>query len=180
MAERALDIFQVLDALNTKKVDFYASLSDKEKKSIAPVVLTRWLSGTYSKQQVYLINEIVNPYIFSLHHHPQLLWYLMTTVTPGKSQRYTWSKAITGGSKDNACLACIKEYFRYRTKHAEQVYRTIDKINILYMAEELGYTDSELNKIKKELGLTLTKTTAKKKKAAVRTEQPELGDYFDF
>lgn len=181
MAERPLDIFNVLAQLDTKNKDFYSGLTDKEAKSLAPVVVTRWLSGTYNKQQVYLINEIVNPYIFSLHHHKLLLWYLMTIITTGKKQRYSWNKTVTSGSKDTACILCIKEYFKYSSKDAEQVYKIIDKKLIIDMAEELGYQDNELNKIKKELGLSTgsSKTPRKKKERVVR-EELDVGIDIDF
>lgn len=181
MAERPLDIFNVLSQLDTKNKDFYDGLSDKERKGFAPIVVTRWLTGTYNKQQVFLINEIVNPYIFSLHHHPQLLWFLLTIVTSGKTQRYSWNKTLSGGTKDTSCISCIKDYFKYSSKDAEQVYKTIDKKLIIDMAEDLGYQDAEINKIKKELGLSTTPTKSSKKKKSVIVNTPlDIGIDIDF
>ncbi len=168
-----LDIFQVLAQLNTKQVTFYQLLTDKEAKSIAPIVLTRWLTGTYNKQQVFVINEVVNPYIFSLYHHPVLLWYLMTIGTSGTNQRYFWNKPSKGIPKDNACIQCIKDYFNYNTKDAELVYHTIDHTVILDMAEELGYQDSEMAKIKKELGFSVSlpkKPRSSRKKTEIQQD----------
>lgn len=165
MADKPLDIFRVLAQLDKKDKDLFEQLTDKEVKSYAPVVVTRWLSGTNNKQQLFLINELVNPYVFSLHHHKQLLWFLSTICTSGRTQRYNWNKTTTGSKNPNVgCINCIREYFKYNTVDAEQVYNTIDKINIIGMAEELGYQDSELNKIKKELGLSTTPTKTKTKK----------------
>ena len=172
MAERLLDIFKVLEKIDLKQRDYFSSLTEKEVKSFAPVVVTRWLSGTYTKYQVVIINEIVNPYIFSLHHHKLLLWYLLTIGTSGKKQRYSWNKTLTNKANDTACILCVKEYFNYSSKDAQQAYKTIDKKYILDMAEELGYQDGELNKIKKELGLSQTKTSATKKKKASVVGEP--------
>jgi hypothetical protein len=164
MAERPLDIFQVLEKIDLKQRDYFSGLTEKEAKSFAPIVVTRWLSGTYNKSQVIIINEIVNPYIFSLHHHKLLLWYLMTIGTSGKKQRYSWNKTKSNKALDTACILCIKDYFNYSSKDAEQVYKTIDKKHIIDMAEELGYQDGELNRIKKELGLSSTPTKTVRKK----------------
>lgn len=174
MAERPLDIFNVLEKLDVKDTKFYNTLTDKEKKGFAPIVVTRWLSGTSNKQQVIFINEIVNPYIFSLHKHPELLWYLLNDCTTGKKQRYLWNKTITKESGTSACIACIKEYFHYNLRNAEMVWRTIDHMLVLEMAEELGYQVTEMNRVRKELGLqTSTKGSAKTRK---EKEIPEYGD----
>jgi len=163
VADRPLDIFNVLEQADTKQYDMYSKLSDKEQKAYAPLVVQRWLSGTTDKQQIILINEILNPYVFALQKHKDLLWKLTTICTSGSKKRYTWSKAIVDNHSDNESIKCIKKYFNYNTKHATQVYNTIDKALIIDMAEELGYTDSDINKIRKELSIPIPKKTKKTK-----------------
>ena len=163
MAERPLDIFHVLEQADTKQYDMYQNLSDNEKKAYAPLVVQRWLSGTYNKNQIIMINELVNPYVFALSQHKDLLWRLTTICTSGTKSKYSWNKTKTDGSNDTECIKCIKKYFKYNTKDALVVFKTIDKLLIIDMAEELGYSDVDLNKIRKELGLVSSKKSKNKK-----------------
>lgn len=165
MAERPLDIFKVLEQVDTKQHDAFSNFTDVEKKGYAPLVVQRWLTGTYNKTQIILINELLNPYVFSLQQHKELLWKLTTVCTSGTKQRYVWNKTLTDSSTNSECIKCIKQYFNYNTKHAKIVYNTIDKLLVIDMAEELGYTDSDINKIRKELGLVIPKKSKSKKDA---------------
>ena len=162
MVDRPLDIFKVLEQSDTKQIDMYSNLSDKEQKSYAPLVVQRWLSGTYDKRQIMLINELLNPYVFALQHHKDLLWKLTTICTSGSKKRYSWNKTLVDSHSETESIKCIKQYFNYNTRHAKQVYNTIDKLLIIDMAEELGYTDSDINKIKKELDISIPKKPRKK------------------
>ena len=77
MATHKLDIFRILNNIN-KKIDFYDTLTTEEQKSIQPLVLMKWLSGTSSMRQIAFLNEIVNPYIFTLSNHKKLLIWMLT------------------------------------------------------------------------------------------------------
>lgn len=151
-AERKLDIFRVLDAVNAKDVEFFSKLTEEEAKALTPFVVARWMSGTSSAGQVYLINEFFNPYVFSLGNHKQLLWYLMTICNIGKKQRYVWnplpSKKNT--SKPTATRV-VKEYYHYSTTDAVQVLPMLSRDDLLCMAEELGWQPDEISKLKKEV-----------------------------
>ena len=122
-AKKRLDIFRVLKALDAKEVGFFSSLTEDEKKDLQPFLVARWLSGTYSKQQVYLINEVANEYLFSLYKHKELLWFLMTICTTGKSQRYVWNKVVSRTSATPVTVNIIKQYFGYSSKDAERTQK---------------------------------------------------------
>lgn len=169
MAEHKLDIFAVLAALDKKDVDFYSNLSAEEQKSIQPFVLMRWLSGTYNKQQVFLLNEVVNPYMFSLNNHKDLMWKLMTICTSGKPQRYFWNKPEIKGSSTPTAVKVIQQYFGYNSKDADQALKMLQPDDIILMAEEMGWQDEEVNKIRKEFDMPLTKVTKLRKKTTKLT-----------
>jgi len=171
MAERKLDIFRVLNAANTRKQDFYSSLTDEEKKGFAPSVIMRWMSGTSSPLQVYLINETVNPYAFSLYKHPDLLWKLMTVANIGKNQRYAWNKLPSRKEtgKSNA-IRLLCEYFGYNVNHAADALELLSRDRVLEIASEMGWQPEDIAKIKRELKSSKDDDSdepkAKKKKAA--------------
>jgi hypothetical protein len=151
-SERKLDIFRVLEAINDKDVGFLDKLTEEEAKAFVPFVVQRWLSGTPSAKQVFFINELLNPFVFSLQGHKKLLWDLMTICSPGKQQRYAWnalpSKKNT--SKPTA-VKVLQEYYGYSSTDAVNVLDLLSRQNLLDMAEELGWQNDEIAKIKKEV-----------------------------
>lgn len=151
-AERKLDIFRVLDAVNAKDVALFEKLTEDEAKAFVPFVVTRWMSGTSNAGQVYLINEFLNPYVFSLGSHKQLLWYLMTICNVGKKQRYAWNPLP--GKKNTSkptATRVIKEYYNYSTTDAVEVLPMLTREDLLSMAEDLGWQPDEVSKLKKEV-----------------------------
>jgi len=150
--ERKLDIFTVLGKISTKDTRYYRSLNDEEKKGFLPVVVSRWLSGTSSAKQIYFINELVNPFVFSLHKHPQLLYQLMTLCGPGKSQRYFWNKTVSSKSnKTPTAVSVLREVFGYNTKQALEAMPLLSNDDIIEYAEHLGRQKDVITKLKKEL-----------------------------
>ena len=90
-----LDIFRVLNHTSRKDISFFNQLTEEEQKAYQPLVVMRWLTGTTDARQIYFINELVNPFVFSLPNHKQLLYNLMTTCTTGTPQRYYWNKTLS-------------------------------------------------------------------------------------
>jgi hypothetical protein len=50
MAEFKLDVAEVLRQLDNKNIGYYSELTDEQKKSLAPVVLMRWMSAVGEEQ----------------------------------------------------------------------------------------------------------------------------------
>jgi hypothetical protein len=154
IVERKLDIFKVLKELDNKNSKFFDSLTDDEQKSLQPLIVMRWLSGTTSKQQVMLINELLNKYIFSFSKHKKILWDIMTICTAGRHQNYSWIKKQAGGSSYPISVKVIQQYFNYNTKTAIDTLPLLNHSDMLDMADEMGWQDDDLNKLRKELGLS--------------------------
>lgn len=152
MSNKTLDIFRVLNNVDSKDASFLSSLSDEERKAFQPFLVQRWLSGTLSARQVYFLNEIVNPYVFSLPNHKLLLWQLMTLCTSGKPQRYTWHKLPGGGGTSKpVSTRVVADYLGYSTKDATQALLLLSRDDVLSYATELGRQSDDMAKIKKEI-----------------------------
>lgn len=170
-SERKLDIFRVLEAINAKDTAFLDRLTEEEAKAFVPFVVQRWMSGTSSARQVFFINELLNPFVFSLQQHKQLLWNLMMVCSPGKSTRYAWnalpSKKNT--SKPTA-VKVLQQYYGYSATEAVNVLDMLSRQDLIDMAEELGWQQEDIAKIKKEVKESATEaksTPAKPKKKAM-------------
>lgn len=147
-----LNIFSVLGNLSKGDVGFYAKLTDDEKKSLQPLVVMRWLTGTSDARQIYFLNELVNPFVFSLTNHKELLVDLMAVSSSKQFKKYTWEKAaVRRGSKTPIAISVIQDYFNYSTKNAADALPILETASIIEYAEQLGKQPEVIKQLKKEL-----------------------------
>ena len=144
-----LDLFSVLDKFSTINIDYFNKLSDDDKKSLAPVVIMRWLSGTKDKTQILNINHFVNPVVFNMYSHQDLLFKLMMASCSGKSQRFKWLKRNTT-SKKPISIEIIKNYYKCSTREAKNYLAIHSVDDLIIMIEELGEDSALIDKLKKE------------------------------
>jgi hypothetical protein len=150
--ERKLDLFNALNRLSRKERDYYNTLSEAEKKEFLPLIIMRWMSGTKDANQVYLLNEVVNPFVFGLHKHKELLADLLTISASGRGQRYTWMKAKNKAiSKAPIATSVIQEMYSYTMVQANEALQILSDEAIIEYAEKLGRQSDEISKLKKEL-----------------------------
>lgn len=150
--KHGVDIFKVLDQISRKNTSFYDNLSESEQKAIAPLVVMRWLTGTTDARQIYFINELLNPFIFSFYKDKKMLMNLATLCTTGKPQKYYWNKSKSKKTSSTPkTVDVVRQYLRYNTIQALEVLPLLDDEDILFYAEELGKQPDEIKLIKKEL-----------------------------
>lgn len=152
ITKKPLDIFKVLNHISQKDREFFKTLTEEELKAFQPFVIMRWLTGTSSARQLFFLNTLVNPFVFNLSEHKELLYYLMTICTNGKTQRYNWIKGPTKKDKKlSTTTKVICDYYKYNYMEAKSVLSLLSREDILSYAEQLGYQPEEITKIKKEL-----------------------------
>lgn len=148
MSRDAFDLFAGLDRLTAGDMTWYDKLSDAGKKAAAPFVMMRWLAGTSDPAQIVRLNTFVNPYAFSLGQEKALLFKLMAASTTHKPKRYYWLKA-PGGTTNRLSLEVVKQYYGWSTREA--ALQPFEAAELVTMAEELGWDNDQLKKLKKEL-----------------------------
>lgn len=152
MTDYKFDIFKILERLSVKDVAFFEKMSEEDKKALQPLVLARWMSGTSDSFQVQMLNELVNPLVFNLGKHKQLLLNLLTISSSGKSKRYIWNKAKNNKKTSTPkCIEVIKEYYGYSTLQAKDAMPLLTDDDIFQYAWHLGRQTDELKLITKEL-----------------------------
>ena len=147
-----LDIFKLLTQLNSPMSgDIYKSLTREEQNSFSALVVMRWLSGTDNEAQILALNDFANKAIFPLGKHPHLLMQLLQACSPKTNGRSTWI-GIKGGSKKTQIRnQVVMEFFDFSINEvrAMTVFPTDEEI--IGMAEEIGFQDDEMKKLKKEI-----------------------------
>lgn len=150
--KRKLNIFNVLSHLDEKDANYYDRLTEEEQKAFVPLITMKWLSGVSEARQIYFINELVNPHVFTSYTHPKLLFYLMSICGSGKAKRHFWNKTLSRKTSNMPTVVkVIREYFGYSTIEALDALPLLSDDNILSYAEDSGYQKEDITKIKKEL-----------------------------
>lgn len=148
----ALDIFDVLNAVNRKDRTFFEQLDESQQKSFAPVVVARWMTGTSSEMQVSLVNHAVNPYVFNLFRHRDLLYKLMVAASDGKQgRRYQWIKQKSRAKTKPLLCKLMLEAYGYSESQTFDVLLILDPDDALTLALDRGWAATEITALKKEL-----------------------------
>ena len=146
------DLPALLKSIPYKNEKYYSNLSEEEQKAVSPLIAMRSLTGTTSAKQVFYINELVNPFVFNIGKHKELLIDLMTLCTfNAGSFRKNGKPLLKKLSNAPVSQSVIMEYFGYNSIKATDAIDLISKDDIISIAEEMGKDDKILKSIKKEL-----------------------------
>jgi hypothetical protein len=145
-----LDIFEVLGNLGTKNRKYFPSLSEDDKKAIQPLVIMRWMSGTSQAWQIIYLNELINPLVFPLSNHKELLMDLMTTCGTGTVQRFNWKKIEKRKHAFPISLQVVQQYYQYNASDASGALPCLSNEQIMQYAEQLGVQLDIIKKLKLE------------------------------
>lgn len=143
---RSLDIFDLLGRLDSSKG---IVLTEEQWKEFAPYVVQRWKSGTGDPLQVVLLNEVVNPYVFSLPTHKPMLLSLLQSTTTGP-KRYGWL-GLKGAEKFPNKRKVLQEYYGYSNREISSLTVWPSDDEVMEMAQSLGWQKDDVAALKKEL-----------------------------
>lgn len=143
-------MFETLNKISKKDRKYFQNLSEQEKKEFAPVVIMRWLAGIKDPAQIFFLNELVNPFVFDLYYHKDLLYKLMTICTDGSGHRYTWMKAKGKSISMPSTVKLVKMHYSYSTTEAQSALEILNEADVLELAEAYALDKDEIAKIKTE------------------------------
>jgi len=95
--EKSFDLFEALNAADTKQYDFLNQFTPEEQKKFVPFMFAQWMASINSPKKPHLTeyaviatNHYANKYLFDeqLKDHPELTWQLMCASGTGTSQKY--------------------------------------------------------------------------------------------
>jgi hypothetical protein len=153
MSDDKLNIKNEMAMFDTKRRDFYDSLTDEEKKKFSPYLMIRWGSsvGGSSDLQAYYVmscNERLNKHFFDINtaQHKKLQWLMSTTVSPGMGKQYhQWIGLKKKEAKDNKSAKFVRELYPHlKEDEIELMLKLNDKQDLKQMARELGWDDQRI------------------------------------
>jgi len=146
-----LTIANEMRAFDNKDRNFYADLTDEERKKFSNFLMIRWgssVQGSAELQQYYLLscNENLNKHFFDLAKYPELQWLAATTVSPGMGTfRHDWIKQKKRDSGNNKIVKFLRQvYLNYKEDELELLVQINDADDIKQLAREHGMSDKEI------------------------------------
>jgi hypothetical protein len=145
-----LNLKATLDAIDTKKLSYYDSLSAEEKKLYVPFVLMRYMSsltdqnsmGSYA---VLAANDLVNLGFFAIGEHPELQHMLLCLSGTGRPQY----RPYIGSKLSKKTTGVIDQFFLTLYPGANNIELKILKSNLTVdrlrtWAEDAGCSKQEI------------------------------------
>ena len=153
MKKHALDIKDVMKALDTKNYSWYNELSEDDKKEVSIWQLMRFLSSVDSKNReivdFYLVftNDLVNVNFNVVREHPELQFRLMQIVGMGIPQFHPWIPPAKKQKKDKVHEWLVGLFPQCNDDEITLIQDTSSKDELLRLANDHGLTDKEIKEI---------------------------------
>lgn len=115
MADRKLDIFSLLKAMDKRDGDWFSRQPADVQKEFAPVVAVRWAATIKDSPQsdimLSMVNERVNAHLFDLQKHPDLVFRLMASCGLGASLGHQWLAGHKRNAETNKAFEFMAQYY---------------------------------------------------------------------
>ena len=116
------DLFKAIDAIDAKNYDWFANLTDEQRKKFVPYIMTHWISsvkktGIVGAYYVMSVDANANKHLFDEHimGHPELQWKMLCAASPGIGKQFhSWIPHLNvkvSQLKEPATKKEVKDYF---------------------------------------------------------------------
>lgn len=129
--QQDFDLFKALEAVDKKDYNWFASLTEEQKRKFVPYMMLYWNSavkGNTTLASYYLLstNNYANISLFNerVQQHPELQWLMLCASSPGIGKQFhQWIphlNAKIGSLKDRATVREVTDYFLKIYKGADE------------------------------------------------------------
>lgn len=151
MSRHSLDIFETLNAIDQRDMEFIRDLPDDKRSGFAPVVVMRWASATRGQSAdwyLMAINERANIHFFDLYAHPELQYKLLASCGIGSRERHEWISSPP--SKEKKRRAFVSKYWpEANDLEIDIILQDIQRNNSLDdLLKSMGLQNDEIKSIK--------------------------------
>lgn len=151
MAERTLDIFWVLNQLDSKNFELWDQLSEDQRKEVSPFVILRWLTGCADPEQLVMLGEVASACLFEFGAKKELMLKVLAACTANGGKRYKWVNPKGTSKTSSKALELIALTYKMSPKQAVEVLPLFTAAEITELAEAQGWQKDELKDLQKEL-----------------------------
>lgn len=141
------DLFVALEQIDRKNYNWFATLTEEQRKKFVPYMLLHWNSSVKANSEVsayYVMSTdiVANKHMFNdaVSNHPELQWLLFCAASPGIGRQFhTWIPHLSpkiGELRETVKQKDISDYLSkiYKNDSAEDIAATAE-----YMTELLNH-----------------------------------------
>lgn len=169
--EHKLDIFDTLNAIDRRKLNWLDDQPEEAKKGFAPPVVLRWaagVDGAASERYLLAVNASANMFSKDLwSQYPDLLYRLMASCGNGMKQRHVWvpfpSKKKNNPGKARDLLERL--YPHYNDMEVDLVMSRFTPETFVEFVQGCGLDPSEEKEVLKSYGIEGVGSEGKKPRA---------------
>ena len=159
MTDDTMPLQEKLIAIDANIRELWDAMGEDDQKRLKTefFILNRYISnatGASREMQEYFvltINERFNKHFFSLQKHPKLLWLLLCSCNFKQRKffhQWIGYKKKTGKSDNKKIKFLLDLYPNKKEKEIEMIAERITDKELKCLAKELGWSDSEIKKLK--------------------------------
>lgn len=147
----AIELKDVMGAVDKKNRNFYNNLSDEQKKAFSAWMMMRYASsaqGSAGAHYLFMVNELVNKHFSDISKHPELQWLLMSACGTGKMEFHPYIKPPNGRRKKDKISEFLSSVFPLLKPDEIDLIRNINSVEDLKgLAEAHGLSDKDIAEI---------------------------------
>ena len=159
MAERKLDIFAALTAMDTRDGGWLERQPDDARKEFAPPVFLRWASAVSDglEETAYMLSEVNTRVNIGaeamMTQYPDLMFRLAASCGYGQRLRHQWIAGTSRRSKADPLLERIAAFFPLASRdELDRVLRLHTKETLKSLLEDHGTPPDEIKEALKHYG----------------------------
>lgn len=154
--EYKLDLAKTLLALDLNDKNFYATLTDSEKKGYVALNLMRYMSSVNQAskmpQAILFANDIVNIGFWQLSKHQELQHLLLSICGFGSKQFHPWLGSKNGKQTSKLDKLLKQQWPSLSDQELEILKNKNTKQELLEFCKDLALDDKQIKEIENELG----------------------------
>ena len=147
----AIELKEVMGALDKRKRDWYDNLTDEKRKAFSPWMMMRYASSVQGRNAAHyllMVNDLVNKDFSSISKHPELQWKLMSACGTGKVEFHPYIKPPTARKKKNQLTELINTLYPHMKADEVELFLEINsKQDLKQLMEAHGYDDKTIRDI---------------------------------
>lgn len=147
----AIELKDVMGAIDRKNRNFYLDLTADQKKSFSAWMMMRYASsaqGNAGAHYLFMVNELVNKNFSDIGKHPELQWLLLSACGTGKPEFHPYIKPPNGRKKKDKITEFLSSvYPLYKQDELDLIQTLNSKEDLKGLAEAHGLSDKDIAEI---------------------------------
>jgi len=147
----AIQLNDIMAAVDFKSRNFYADLTDEQRKAFSAWMMMRYASSVQGRDAAHyliMVNELINKNFSDVSGHPELQWLLLSACGSGRKQYHPYIKPPNARKKrDKVSEFLGTVYPMYKHDELALLVELNDVDALRQLARDHGHDDKAIEEI---------------------------------